>query len=72
MELFYKKPISVRAMMVRLSLVKWFLLLFIARPALSANKSSALEIPPISLPASEAWYVVLTTDSHFDGRPPVS
>ena len=51
--------------MIRLSLVKCVSLLTLSQPALSANKSSALEIPPISLPASELWYVALMADICF-------
>lgn len=52
-------------MMIRLFLVKCISLLLLTQPALSANKSSVLEIPPISLPASELWYVVLKAGRRF-------
>ena len=64
-DFFVKKPCSVGTMMIRLPLVKCISLLFMTQPALSANKSNVLEIPPISLPASELWYVALTAGNCF-------
>lgn len=39
-----------------------FLIQLLIQPALSANKSSAMRISPISFPASELWYVALAAD----------
>ena len=58
-------------MMNRFRLV-WVIILSRTWATLCANKSSALYVFPISLPASELWYVALMVDKYLHGRSPLS
>lgn len=46
--------------LVPITVLQSMVLILIAQPSLCANKSSSSEALPISLPASEFWYVAST------------
>ena len=56
-----------RLRLVAIPLVDCVVLLLFTKPTrtLSANKSTSLQALPISVPASQLWYVALRAGSHF-------